>query len=131
FGYFHEENDNLKVIKSISETLKKDGKLVLDYLNTSKVTKQLPQSETIKRGGIEFKIRKELISQFIVKNIHFEDKGKVFNYQEYVRVINLEKFESYFKQSGLELIETFGDYQLNSFDEHHSERLILIAQKPS
>jgi len=129
FGYFHEETDNLKVIKSIADTLKPKGKLVLDYLNTSRVIKNLPQSESVNVGNINFQVKKELIDQFIVKNIHFEDKSEHHNYQEFVRVIDLKKFKTYFKQSGLELIETFGDYYLNSFDETNSERLILVAQK--
>jgi SAM-dependent methyltransferase len=129
FGYFHEENDNLLVIESIAQVLKEGGKLVLDYLNTAKVSAQLPQSEEIVRKNITFNVHKFVEEDFIVKNINFKSDGKAFSFQEYVRRIDLQKFKAYFKQCGLELIETFGDYHLNPFDEKQSDRLILIAQK--
>ncbi|MEX2379916.1 MAG: class I SAM-dependent methyltransferase [Vicingaceae bacterium] len=129
FGYFHEENDNLLVIESIAKVLKEGGKLVLDYLNTVKVSAKLPQSEEIVRKNTTFNTHKFVEGDFIVKDISFESEGKVQKFQEYVRRIDLQKFKTYFQRCGLELQETFGDYHLNDFDEKKSERLILIAQK--
>lgn len=129
FGYFLEENDNLLVIKSIENVLKKGGKLVLDYLNTAKVSANLPQIEEIVRENTTFNIHKFIEGDFIVKDISFKSEGKVQKFQEYVRRIDVQKFNDYFQRCGLELQETFGDYHLNAFDEKKSERLILIAQK--
>lgn len=129
FGYFHEESDNLLVLKSIAKVLKDGGKLVLDYLNTAKVSANLPQSEEIVRENTTFNIHKYVEGDFIVKDISFKSEDKVQKFQEYVRRIDLQKFKTYFNGCGLELQETFGDYHLNAFDEKNSERLILIAQK--
>jgi hypothetical protein len=35
-----------------------------------------------------------------------------------------------FALQGLRITDVFGDYHFNIFDEEHSPRLILIAQKP-
>lgn len=131
FGYFLEENDNLLAIQSIAKVLKEGGRLVLDYLNTAKVSAMLPQTNTIIRDNIQFKTEKFIEDEFIVKSINFENNDQSHHFQEFVRRIDLEKFKRYFNSCGLELIETFGDYQLNEFDEQQSERLILIAEKRS
>ena len=44
-------------------------------------------------------------------------------------MFDLEVFQSMFKRTGLELIDTFGDYSLNPFHQEQSDRLIVIAKK--
>ncbi len=129
FGYFKDDEENLLVIKNISNNLKPGGKLVLDYLNSKMIVSQLPQSDQITRDGIQFHIEKFIEGNFIVKKIAFEEHGKSYSFREFVRTIDLSNFENYFKQAGLCLINTFGDYDLQDFDENKSPRLILIAEK--
>lgn len=129
FGYFKKEGENVKVITSIANTLNKGGLLVLDYLNVLKVKEQLPSKETVQKGSISFNIDKEIDNDFIVKRIHFVKEGQQFEYKEYVKLIDLKMFTAYFHSVGLEMVDVFGDYQLNDFDESTSDRLILIAKK--
>ena len=60
------------------------------------------------------------------KHISFSVDNRTYNYTEKVKAIALEDFKSYFKNAGLQLKQTFGDYHLNPFDAATSERLILI-----
>jgi SAM-dependent methyltransferase len=129
FGYFLQEGDNRKVIHSLSQALKSGGLLVLDYLNINKACRKLPQAEDIERGSLKFHIEKFIEGNFIVKDIRFRDKEKDHHYREYVKLINLPTFEDYFQTHGLKLKHTFGNYQLQPFDEKTSDRLILIAEK--
>ena len=50
-------------------------------------------------------------------------------FKEEVDALMLEDFQSRIEEIGLKLEATFGDYQLNAFDEDESERLILIVRK--
>lgn len=129
FGYFKQEGDNVKVIKSIARSLRKDGLLVLDYLNVSKVVSGLPTKETIVRKDISFDVSKTVIDGFIVKTIKFEDQEENFEFREHVKLISLVDFERIFEVCGFEVKATFGDYNLNRFEENTSERLIFIARK--
>ena len=45
FGYFENEDDEQKAINSISKNLKKDGILVVDFMNTKKVISNLVLKE--------------------------------------------------------------------------------------
>lgn len=128
FGYFRNKGENTSVLKGLSEHLKEDGRIVLDYLNVKQVLKQLPCKENILRGDIDFRTQKQLIDEFIVKDIEFHADGIDYHFREYVKWIDISQFKRYFESLGMKISETFGDYQLNPFDEDSSERLIMIAQ---
>lgn len=125
FGYFESKVDNLKTIKSIKEGLKPNGHAVIDFLNTKLAIKNLVPEEVKKVGNIEFHIEKYVEDGFIFKNIRFNDMGKDFLFTERVMALELQDFKEYFKDAEVNLVNSFGDYHLNEFDENKSERLIL------
>ena len=86
-------------------------------------------SEIGQRGEVQFHIQKKMENGLIKKRIECLAHGEEYNFQEQLKVINLFKFEKMFKQAGLELKKTFGDYELNEFVSSSSPRLILVAQK--
>ncbi|MDB2567493.1 hypothetical protein N9X56_02890, partial [Flavobacteriaceae bacterium] len=59
------------------------------------------------------------------------DKNKDYKFKESVNTLSLKDFEEYFKKTNLEIIELFGDYDLNQFVEKKSPRLIIIFKKKS
>jgi hypothetical protein len=80
--------------------------------------------------GIDFEITKEIIDKRVIKTIRFKDQNEDFEFQEKVSLFDLEDFIAMYKESGLDLLHCFGDYQLNPFDSETSDRLILIVHKP-
>ena len=58
-------------------------------------------------------------------------RTKIINSKESVNTLSLKDFEEYFKKTNLEIIELFGDYDLNQFVEKKSPRLIIIFKKKS
>jgi hypothetical protein len=52
-------------------------------------------------------------------------------FEERVRKYNLNDFVVFMQKAGLQIIATFGDYQLNAYEASSSNRLILVAQKHS
>lgn len=129
FGYFDKETEDLKVIKAFAETLKPEGILVLDYLNSEWAVKVMKHRDIIQRGEVQFHIQKKLENGFIVKNIDFLIAGENHHYQEYLKVIPLNRFEKMFAEAGFTLLQSFGDYDLNEFKPADSPRLILVARK--
>ncbi len=129
FGYFEDDQEDIKVLEAVNKELKPNGVFVFDYLNTQFVIDQLIPQETIRRDNIDFEITKSVENSFVVKNIDFKDQGKVYHFQEKVKLLYLEKLKDYFKQANLEIENIFGDYDLNPFDQKKSNRLILVAKK--
>lgn len=126
FGYFENEEDNLKTIQAIKKELKDNGYGVIDFLNAEFVKQTLVPSETKIVDGITFQIRRKIENGFILKNIRFTHNNQDYNFTERVKAISLSDFKTCFKAAGVNLIHSFGDYQLNEFNELTSNRLILI-----
>jgi len=129
FGYFDCEEDNIQAIKALSDSLKQDGVLVIDFLNAQKAIETMVSKEDKKVDDLTFKIKRKFKDGFIVKQISFEDNGRKFRFEEKVKALYQKDFINYFNLAGLKLIKVAGDYQLNDFDIHTSDRLILFAKK--
>jgi SAM-dependent methyltransferase len=126
FGYFEKESDNLRTIKAIKAELKAGGYGVIDFLNVELAIKNLIPSEKKKVGNIVFNITKRVEDGYIVKEIRFKDNEKNYCFTERVKALRLADFLEYFSAAKVELVQTFGDYHLNPFNQDTSERLILI-----
>ena len=126
FGYFEDEEDNLRTLKAIKAGLKENGCAVIDFLNSDHAIKNLVPDETKVIEGITFHIEKYLENDHFIKNINFTHGGKEYNFTEKVRALTLRDFLRYFDSAGISLKHCFGDYELNDYGEESSERLILI-----
>lgn len=129
FGYFENDEDDAKAIKAMSESLKKGGLLIMDYINTQYAITHLKPREIINRGEVQFHIQKKVEAGFIKKKIEFIVNGENHSYEEQLKVINKAAFETLFIANGLTIEHTFGDYALQPFHAANSPRLILIGKK--
>lgn len=127
FGYFEDDKDEIQVLKNMKNGLGTHGVLVMDFLNVVNVKNNLVTKEIKIIDDIEFHIEREIKDGFVLKHISFADKGEDYSYTEYVKYLDLEKFESFFAEAGLKIKHIFGDYQLSEFDSERSDRLIFIA----
>ena len=74
-------------------------------------------------------IEKEIVDEKIKKHIKFKDKETNHHYTESVQLIDFYQFQSLFNQVGLQITETYGNYDLSAYDEVNSDRLIIFAKK--
>lgn len=128
FGYFENENDNLLVLKNVHRALKKQGTIIIDFMNALKAIETMVEKEEKEIDGIKFHIKRWVDGLYIKKQIKILDQDKEFVFEERVQALKLEHFKTYFEKAKLKLIRTFGDYDLNEFDEKSSNRLILLAE---
>lgn len=126
FGYFEREEDNLKTIKAIKANLNDVGFGVIDFLNSDFVIDNLVPENTKTVEGIEFKQKRSFENGYIIKDISFAVDEKTYQYQERVRAFTLNDFQELFEKAGVYLLDVFGDYKLQKFDKHTSERLVMI-----
>lgn len=129
FGYFENEADNISAIKALSDSIKPEGVLVMDFLNAYKTIDNMVEKEQKKVGELTFNIKRKVKNGFIVKQISFEDNGRKFKFEERVKALYENDFKKYFNLAGLKLFKTAGDYHLNDFNKTTSDRLILFAKK--
>ncbi len=129
FGYFDSNNDNQKAINAMAKNLKKGGKLIIDFMNTKKVVCNLVEKEVKAIENISFHIQRKVENGYILKDIRFTNAGRNYHYQEKVQALELRDFSQYFQKAGLNIVNLWGDYELNDFDILKSNRLIIVAQK--
>jgi SAM-dependent methyltransferase len=126
FGYFDDAEDNLRTIKAIKENLKPGGYGVIDFMNVHQVIKNLVPQNSKTEAGITFHNTRRFENGFIYKDIKFRDNDHDYHFTERVSALTLEDFQSYFAAAGLDLVEVYGNYQLEDYDRQTSERLIMI-----
>jgi len=129
FGYFDSIEVNIEVLKGIHQSLQPKGTLLIDFFNAQKVIELLVPHELKTIDGIDFQITKKVENQSIIKDITFLDKGQTYQYQEKVQALSYADFIMMLAASGFDIKQTWGDYQLNGFDENISQRLIILAEK--
>jgi len=128
-GYFKTERENELAIKTMCMALKKNGIIVIDFLNAITTMKKIVPEEEKTIDGITFIIKKQLKAKILSKDIVFEENGKHYNFTEEVQLLELTDFEKYFKAAGLKILNLYGDYYLNTFNPLLSDRLILVGFK--
>lgn len=129
FGYFDDDEENQKVLKGVSAMLRPNGQFVFDYLNLENTLSNLVAEESKEINGLKFDIRRHFDGVHIRKEIDVKDNNKSFHYEEKVRGFHFETIEQMMIKENLLPIDVFGDFDLNSFDEKKSERMIIICKK--
>ena len=129
FGYFENEDENEKVLKGIYDMLRPNGYFIFDFLNLERTLADLVEKESKEIDGIRFDIERNFDGKFIKKSIAVVDDGKEHHFEEKVRVFRFDEIKEMMRKQGLIATEVFGDFELNPYDEQHSERMILICKK--
>lgn len=129
FGYFENEEDNFKTIHAFAESMKSQGRLVIDFMNTEKILCCLVPSEETEVKGIKFYITRKAEKNFIVKTIRFSHGSKDYEFCEKVRIIYQDDFLKYFNFAGLKLTHLLGDYKLNEYHPQDSDRMVFVVTK--
>ena len=127
FGYINEKH-NLNTFKSINNSLINHGILVIDYLNVFKLKEELVEKETKKIGNIIFNIKRSFKDNFIVKKIKIKDNNEIFYFEERVMELTKNDFQDYLKKFNFEILDVYGNYNLEKY-HINSERIIMIIKK--
>lgn len=129
FGYFEDDKENFKVIKNVSDSLKKGGYFVFDFINKKYLEKNIvPYSKS--RKGIYTVIQNRKIENgFVKKDIQIKKGNKISEFNEILKLYSVIEFKKVFESYNLKIQNLYGDYFGNKFSENKSQRLIIIAKK--
>jgi len=129
FGYFEDNTDEQKAINAMASNLKSGGILIIDFMNVKKVIANLVLEEQKNIDGILFNITRTVENGHIIKDIEIIDGTEKQHFQEKVKAITLADYSNFISKAELKIIDIFGNYKLDSFDEDTADRLILICKK--
>ncbi|MDD3722247.1 MAG: class I SAM-dependent methyltransferase [Lutibacter sp.] len=128
FGFFEDDAEDIAILQNIKNELNTDGIAIIDFMNAKKVISELVSEEVQTIDGITFKLNRYVKNGFIIKEINFDADGKHHTYYEKVKSLDLPKINSYLNSVGFKIKYTFGNYQLEDFNEETSDRLILVLE---
>ena len=102
---------------------------MIDFMNAKKVIANLVLNEQKTINNIQFDITRQVKDGFMLKDIRITDGKEQQQFQEKVKAITLTDYSEFITNAGLKIIDIFGNYKLDNFDEEISDRLILICKK--
>lgn len=129
-GYFSDSSEHEAVVEGFAKVLKPGGRLLVDFLNLSRVERHLVEKETILRKGTLFQIHRRIQQGWIEKSIQFEWEGVLQHHVERVRALSPKDLRDMLVRHGLVVVDLWGDYQLSDWTPS-SPRCLLLAERPT
>jgi len=131
FGYFREEDENLRVLKEMRRVLVPGGRVLLDLVSYGVADRLVPESErTIEGIKVTEKRRYNPDNRRIEKEITVSGPEKTEHFVESVRVYTFAEINQLFAGAEIALEAIYGDFQGTPF--HPSgERMIVIGTRLS
>lgn len=130
FGYFDTDEENRQVLRSMAAALRPGGRFVLDYLNAHRVVQTLQgRSERMVEGRRVIETRAvDPERRRVNKQIAIHTPQGVKHYEESVRLYKQEEMSNLFRDSGLEVTVTYGDFDGRLFNPD-APRMIFVGRK--
>ena len=131
FGYFATMREHDDAISTIASSLKGGGQVTFDYLNVHFVEERLVHDEVKNIADTTYEIRRWMDDDHFYKNIIVKDPSidSPQQFCEKVTKLSLGDFTDMLSFQGLQVVDVFGDYELNSYDVRKTPRMIVIARK--
>ncbi|MEZ4722672.1 MAG: methyltransferase domain-containing protein [Flavobacteriales bacterium] len=127
FGYFETQEEHVKSLKNIRNSMAQGGKLIIDFMNVRH--KQMESGfKEFDKSGVVFRIGKRVENGYVIKSIQVQDGLRKFEFEERVMAFSKEELESIVDQAGFKVQTIFGCYDLTPFNAD-SERVIIIAER--
>lgn len=131
FGYFatHREHDD--AVCTIARSLKRGGIALFDYLNVHYVEDHLVHDELKSIGETQYEIHRWMDEDHFYKKMVVKDPslGLPKEFCEKVAKLSLGDFTDMLSFQKLQVLEVFGDYELNAYDVRKTPRMIVVARK--
>ncbi len=99
FGYFDDDEENFKVIKNVSNSLKSKGYFVFDFLNGVYLKKNVVPFDRKMFQGKEFTQRRKIENNFVRKEITIKSGSKKFSYEEVLKLYDLSSLKKALKKN--------------------------------
>jgi SAM-dependent methyltransferase len=125
FGYFDSDAENFKVIKNVSNSVRKGGYFVFDYLNAEYLKSNLIAESKDIINGTSVIQKRRIEDNFVIKKIIIGNR--IFS--EILKLYSFTEIKKFLKNYRFIVKNVFGDYFGSRYFSRKSKRLIIFAQK--
>lgn len=131
FGYFDTRREHDDAIRTLVNSLKPEGTLLIDYLNVHYVEEHLVHNEVKEIDGTRYEIHRWMDEKHFYKRIIITDPSlqQPMEFTEKVAKFSLGDFTDMLSFQKMQVKEVFGDYQLNAYDIRKTPRMIIVAAR--
>jgi SAM-dependent methyltransferase len=131
FGYFNTRREHDDSVRTISNSLKKGGMLIFDYLNVHYTEDHLVHNELKHIGDTQYEIHRWHDDDHFYKRLIITDPllKQPIEFTEKVAKFSLGDFTDMLSFQKIQVVNVFGDYSLNAYDIRKTPRMIVIAKK--
>lgn len=129
FGQLSNETEQINYLNNVASSLCANGYLLIDFFNIQTLLPTLPLQRFQRIQNVLFQIRGRQHQQFIQHKIKVQDGPYRGTYTTATHIHFRESFEYLFLRAGLQIMRTYGDYELQPFCAETSPRLILLVEK--
>jgi len=132
FGYFATRREHDDAVYMIAKSLKTSGIALFDYLNVHYVEEHLVHEEIKMVGETKYEINRWMDEDHFYKKIVVADSSLETSKEfcEKVAKLSLGDFTDMLSFQRMQVVDVFGNYQLNSYDVRKTPRMIILAKKP-
>lgn len=128
FGYFDNLADHQNMMSQMLRHVAEEGYFIFDFLNASRVIRDLIQEETHQGNLADYHIHRIVENGRIFKNIRFTIDGIEKHYQESVFLFEPEPLMKWIVDEGFEVQYHLGDYHANAYHQD-SPRCIFVFKR--
>ena len=131
FGYCESKEDDIRILKSIYESLKENGKFILECISRETAILYFTEGEWFERAGFtvltEFKISG--LWEGLVNIWTLIDKnGKRIRHEYTQRLYSACELKEILLQVGFKSVSVYGDYDRSPYDQN-ARTMVILAEK--
>ncbi len=133
FAYDENDEENVKMIQTLSKNLKSEGEFIINVINPDYVANYFQRfwvREIPHENGTIIAIKEHFIEDSMSKSkwlIIYPD-GARKEYFGQTKMYSLEDYKDMFKKYNLEILKVYGNMDLEEFNEN-SQELIIYGKK--
>jgi len=131
FGYFKTRREHDDAISTVVKGLRPSGVFLIDYLNVHFAEERLVHNEIKMVDDTQYEIHRWMDENHFYKKIIITDPSldRPLQFTEKVSKLSAGDFTDMLSFQGMQVMDVFGDYDLNPYDVKKTPRLIVLAKK--
>jgi SAM-dependent methyltransferase len=130
FGYFSDQKDDLKVLRNVYNSLKRNGVFIIETLGKEIAVRDFVECEWFERSGCTILTEYEPLDSwtFLKNRWILMKEGKKVDKIFTQRLYSASELRAIMNEAGFPAVEIYGDWDESPYDQH-AAKLIAVGRK--